>query len=176
MHGVSHRRTAERPCLWDNHCNKADYYNWLQHADQWMFAVLGRMRTPAELRSMSPLVKRLASLTRKDISFLEGWRLTGDTFKLRDMSLQLKEIAEQLGQPVQRGEVTDNLARPTIELPVPAEIQEALGFDWSFDKFLSDLTGGATDILRAKWFQENVGWLALAVLGFLVLSKGRKAS
>lgn len=175
LSGAQRNRTAARPCLFDNHCNKGDYQTWLTHCDQWMFAVLGRMRTPAELRAMAPMVRNLAKLTRTDIGFLDGFRLTADTLKLRDMCVNLKEVAEQIGRPVQVGEVTKDLGRPIIELPIPAGLVEDLGWDWSFDKFIKDLVGGATDILRAKWFQQNAPWIALLVIGLVAFTTRGKA-
>lgn len=177
LSGAQRDRTAAHPCLWaESHCNKGDYYNWLTHTNQWMFAVLARMGSPAELRAMAPMVRNLATLTRTDIGFLDGFRLTADTLKLRDMAVNLKGIAEQLGQPVQVGEVTKDLGRPIIELPIPDELAEELGFDWNFEKFVKDLVGGATDILRAKWFQQNAPWmLGIGVALFFLLSDtGRK--
>lgn len=162
--------------MFDNFCNLADYQNWLKHANQWMYALLARMATPAELRAMAPMVRSLAQLTRSDVSLLDRFRLTGDTLKLRNMAVNLKEIAEQLGQPVQVGEVTPDLARPWVELPVPPGIAGELGDGWTFEKFLRDLAGGATDILKAAWFQRNAPWLLLAALAFWAVTKDGRAS
>lgn len=173
VQGQTHPRTVGRPCMFDNFCNLGDYNAWLIHAEQWMFAVLNRMKTDAERKAMAPMVRELARLKRADISFLDRFQLTEDTLKLRNMCANLKEVAAMLGQPVQVGEVTLDLSRPTVELPIPGDLAEVLGWDWSFDKFLSDLMGGASDILGSSWLRASGPWILLGILGLMAAKKGK---
>ncbi len=175
--------TPEQPCLLGtSFCNPDDFDNWLKHTQQCIFATLNRAKTYEQLKSLRGMVRRLSTLEATGRhGIIECFKLTEPTRALVDMAVDLANVANTLGPPVTTDEVRPDLSRPLVQLPIEPNLQEELGWDWSIDKFLTDIGAAANVTLdtliagaKNEWVQKNLPLIVIGAVIFFGLGEKRR--